>query len=505
MSIKSYPLVFLGVPLSNLTMEETIAKILVLIEEYKKDLQPRYVATLNVDFLIHANQWNFGEARFPELLHTLRQASVITIDGMPIVWACRCMGSHVKERVTGSDLLPQLSEALSVNKKSVFLLGGREKTLKLSTIYLQALYPDLSIVGTADLQIDIKGEALERAETCDTILIEQINRSKADLLFINLGNPKQEIWFERVKHQLHIPVSVGIGGSFDLLTGAVSRAPIWMQKAGLEWVYRLMQEPKRLWKRYFVDIFKFTYMILPVTIFQNLSRLLYKIFYQKKTKELKNGLLFISTHHTIALVLLPTRLDPRSADEIKNSLDDLFTHDALIFDFINTRHIDLEGISLLLYISERANREKKQLFLLNVSADMRLLLKLHRIWDEVEEKVCHSSKDLIAHLSQNDKGTSFYDAIEQEKHTVTVSLFGRLDNTINYEEYLKKIKPIIHQKICILDFRYCYYIDNSGFQFLLQLKELQKEYFISLKICGLNKQLKRQFTIAEVYPLFEKC
>jgi N-acetylglucosaminyldiphosphoundecaprenol N-acetyl-beta-D-mannosaminyltransferase len=507
MHTKKCPLVFLGVPLSNLTMEETVSKIIELIEDYKKDLQPRYIATLNADFLVQSNQWNFGEARFPELLHTLRQASIVTTDGMPILWACRAMGSYVKERVTGSDLLPKLSEALSEHKKSVFLLGGSEKTLKLCTLYLQALYPDLTIAGTAHLQIDIKGEALDRAATRDTILIEQINRSNADLLFINLGNPKQEVWFERVKNQLHVPVSIGIGGAFDLLTGTISRAPIWMQKSGLEWSYRLMQEPKRLWKRYFVDLFKFTYMVLPPLIFHNLNRLVYKIFYQKQGAKikLKSSLLFISTYHTIALIPLPSRLTPLVSDEIKNNLDDLFSQDALIFDFINVRHLDLEGVWLLLYISQRVKKEKRQFFLLNVSGDIRLLLKLHRVWDTLEDSHCNSSKGVITQLHQNGNSTSFfYDAIQQEQHLVIISFFGRLDNANNYEEYLKKLKPIIYQKDCILDFKYCYYIDNTGFQFLLELQDLQKEHFISLKICGLNKSLSRQFEITDVSNLFER-
>jgi N-acetylglucosaminyldiphosphoundecaprenol N-acetyl-beta-D-mannosaminyltransferase len=169
MNVKNYPLVFLGVPLSNLTMEETVSKILELVDDYKKDLQPRYIATLNADFLVQSNQWNFGDARFPELLHILRQASLVTTDGMPILWACRLMGSYVKERVTGSDLLPKLSETLSENKKAVFLIGGSEKTLKLCALYLQALYPGLTIAGSAYQQIGIKGEALDRADTRDAL------------------------------------------------------------------------------------------------------------------------------------------------------------------------------------------------------------------------------------------------------------------------------------------------------------------------------------------------
>lgn len=490
------PIAFLGLPLSTLSMEETVSKILNLINAYKKDLQPRYVATVNVDFIVNADGWNYSDTRFPELLHILRRASVSTIDGMPIVWACRCMGSHSIERVSGSDLLPRLAEGLNRNKYSAFLLGGTEKSLKLCKLYLEAMFPDLKIVGSAHPKIDVNGEDLAEAETRDALLIEQINKSNPDVLFINLGNPKQEIWHERVKHKLRVPISIGIGGSFDILTGIKSRAPLWMQQSGLEWLHRLIQEPERLWKRYFIDVFKFTYMAIPLLLYHNISRLLYALLHRRRDHETVNFMLFISTKHTIALSQLPKRLDIKASGTILNSLDDLLSQDVLIFDCKDICHFDLEGIWLFLHIDERVKREKKQFLLLNLSGDMQLLLKLHRIWDVVRGSNCHSPTEALERINCN--GARFYDAISQELNHVVISIFGQLDNGTNYEEYLKKLKPVIHLKDCVIDFRYCSYIDNTGFQFLLKLKCTTKEQGTQLTMRNLSLMLQKQFKIAGV-------
>jgi N-acetylglucosaminyldiphosphoundecaprenol N-acetyl-beta-D-mannosaminyltransferase len=498
---------YLGVPLDNLTMDEAIDRIMKLVEAYRKDLEPRYVSTVNSNFLSNVHHWNWGRVRNPELLNVLRNASISTIDGMPIVWCCRFLGAPVKERVSGSDLFPLLAEAMSKKKYSLFLLGGSEKTLKLCKLYLQALYPELMISGTANPKIDIDGENLESSEDRDSALVEQINRANPDVLLVNLGNPKQEIWFERVKPQLRVPVTMGVGGAFDLLTGMVPRAPVWMQKSGLEWLYRLVQEPKRLWKRYLVDIFKFSYMSLPLLAFHQLNRLIYAIFHRSSKKNpttLRSSLLFISTHHTLVLVSLPLRINDLVTKEISNSLDDLFSQDALIFDFRKVKHIDLEGVALLLSICQRAIKEKKQLFYLNFNSDTRLLLQLHRVWDIVSHFACDSVQDISNRLLYSGKPADFYDCIQQEGQIVVISFFGKLDNTKDYGEYYKKLTPILYQKNCILDFSYCTYIDNEGFGFLLKLKNPQNKQFNSLSITGLSPSLREQFRNAKVLHLFNQ-
>jgi N-acetylglucosaminyldiphosphoundecaprenol N-acetyl-beta-D-mannosaminyltransferase len=276
------PLGILGVPISRLTLEQTSLEILRLIDAYPKDLLPRYIATVNVDFLAQAHGWNWGEARYPELLEILRDATLATADGMPLLWLSHFLGEPLKERVTGIDLLADIAEKLGENRQSCFLLGGSEKALKLCSLYLQALYPHLKIAGTSFSLIITQGAELHQAEEKDLLLVEHINRSAPDVLFINLGNPKQELWYNRVKNRLHVPVSMGVGGSFERVTGLVPRAPHFMRNTGLEWLHRLFHEPARLWKRYFYDIAKFIYMVAPLVFYHTVSRFQFWLFSQSK-------------------------------------------------------------------------------------------------------------------------------------------------------------------------------------------------------------------------------
>jgi N-acetylglucosaminyldiphosphoundecaprenol N-acetyl-beta-D-mannosaminyltransferase len=504
MASNKLPLLFLGIPLTNERIDEIIKQILELVKDYQKDLCPRYVATVNSDFIANANSWKRGSLTPSELMLILRNAALCTIDGMPILWMCRLLGGDAKERVTGVDLLSKLAEALNQKHMSVFLLGGTEKTLRLCNLCLQAFYPDIVIVGSASPTIDIAGENLDLSLSHDDFLVEQINQSKPDVLLINLGNPKQEIWFNRVKHKLHVPVSIGLGGAFDLLTGMMPRAPVWMRHFGLEWLHRLMQEPGRLWKRYLTDIVKLAYMGIPLIVYHNLNKLIFKIFYEEKNSSIKfhGSLLFISSKHAVVLLRLPKRIDSSIVGEINQNLDDIFNQDALIFDFQNVRHIDLEGLAFLLQVSQRVEKENTKFFCLNIHEYLRSLLIFHRIWDCLADWACISPKEILFYLNTAGSPSSFYDAIRQDSQCVIISFFGKLDSSIDYAQYVKKIAPIIYQKECILDFTYCFYMDNTGLSFLLMLKKIAKSHYVSLKLTGLSKTIKKQLSSSKILPLF---
>lgn len=502
MATENLPFALLGMPVDNLSLSETVEKIEQLIEIYHKDLSPRYVATLNVDFVANVHNCFSSSSRQPELLNILQHASISTLDGMPLLWLARLLGTKVKERVTGVDLIPALAEALSKKKQSFFLLGGDERTLKLFMLYLENDYPGLRIVGTSHPFIPIEGEDLETSEERDKLLVEQINKAAPDVILLNLGNPKQEIWFERVRPYLHVPIAIGVGGSFNILTGRIPRAPNWMQHSGLEWFYRLLHEPKRLFKRYLVDLIKFPLMTLPLIVYHSICRLTYWLFYWTKGLKLRTPLLFISAHQTIAVVPLPKRLGELACREIWQEADELIGQDHVVLDFKDVRQIDLEGIALLIRLWQKAEHEKKQIFALNITADMRLLLKLHRIWDLIKNQVVESPKAILDRLVLKDNSAGLYHAIQQEGNLVIISFFGRLDNNQTFDAYLNQIGPSIQQKKCIVDLSYCTYIDNTGLGFLLQLNRYAEEHYMRLSLVGLAPPLKRQLRQAKIDRLF---
>ncbi|MCE5316726.1 MAG: WecB/TagA/CpsF family glycosyltransferase [Parachlamydia sp.] len=494
------PLAILGIPISNMTIDEASERISALIDAYRKDLRPRHAIPVTSDFLTQAHSWNYGEVRFPELLHILREASLASADSMSLIWLSTLLGEPLKERVTGIDLLNKLSEALGKRKKSIYLLGGNEKALRLCSLYLQALYPELKIAGTGIPHIFTQGAEVHQAEEKDALLVDQINRASPDVLILNLSRPAQEIWFNRIRDRLHVPITLGVEGAFENLTGIAPPVPRWMQRWGLTWFYRLIQEPSLLWKHHA----KMIYISTPLVLYHNLNRLLFRLFYWRNgSSRIGSPKLFISAHQTMAVLKLPIRLNLEACQEIADQADDLFSQDIILFDFQKVRHIDLTGMGLIVRFWQRAVGEKRQLYGINLSDDMALLMRLHRIWDLVRDSICPHLHDLVTRLTVEQSSGSLYDSIQQEHHSAVISFFGHLDHRLDVEAYLKKIDPIIHQKPCILDLTYCTYIDNRAIGFLVKLAEKRARQQVPLKIAGISPSLKRQLRIAKVASLFE--
>jgi N-acetylglucosaminyldiphosphoundecaprenol N-acetyl-beta-D-mannosaminyltransferase len=207
-------IVILGIPIDNLDMDETVERIFDLIEASRQDGRVRQVATVNVDFVVNTLTWRLSRSRHPELIDILRRADLVTPDGMPIIWTSRMLGTPLKERVTGADLVPRLAQAAARQGKSLYFLGGQGDVGQQAARKLQAQFPDLKVVGADSPFVRIEGEALTGEAVKDQEVVERINRSGADILLIGFGNPKQEVWFERNRSRLQVPVSIGIGGTY---------------------------------------------------------------------------------------------------------------------------------------------------------------------------------------------------------------------------------------------------------------------------------------------------
>jgi len=338
--------VILGIPMDNLSMKETIEKIFSFIEEYPKNPYPRQIATVNVDFVVNTLKFSLFKIRHPELLEILNLADLVIADGMPIVWASKLIGDSLKSRVAGSDLVPELAEEASKRSKSIYFLGGREGIGRVAANILKQKYPDLIIAGCDAPFVHVDGEKIYDALENDQVIVEKINSSGADILLIGFGNPKQEVWFNRNKTALKVPVSIGIGGTFEFIAGTVSRAPVWMQKIGLEWIYRILQDPKRLWKRYFIGFFKFGIMIWPQILYFRYQKL--RTFFSKKSKSITLNYL---DNDLILEVKFSEIINDLSFLYLKDSIEnEIKTKERIILDLKNTIIIDSSGFYNLFFI-----------------------------------------------------------------------------------------------------------------------------------------------------------
>ena len=256
----------LGVPVDNVDIGEAVRLIDRMVSDYEQDKRARYVATVNVDFLVKAMSILPNRARDHEMLNILRKSDLVTADGAPLVLLSKLTRQPLKQRVAGADLVPAIAENAAAAGHRIFLLGTDEGTAAQAVDALRNKYPKLKIVGAASPLVHITGNEMIHAAERDRTIVAEINSTQPDILLLAFGNPKQEIWFERNRFKLNVPVSIGVGGTLSFIAGTVKRAPRWVQACGMEWIYRIIQEPGRLWKRYAEGLVKFCLMALPALL-----------------------------------------------------------------------------------------------------------------------------------------------------------------------------------------------------------------------------------------------
>jgi len=182
---------------------------------------------------------------------------LVLADGTLLLWAAKFLGTPLKEKISGSDLFPKLCKLSAKKGYKVFFLGGRSDASVTAKKVLQNRYTGLDVVGTYSPPLGFESDPVENKK-----IIKLIKNFKPDILFVGLGAPKQEKWIYSHKAKYQVPVSIGIGVSFEFVAGMVKRAPRWMQIIGLEWFWRVLMEPLRLWQRYLVDDMKIFGLVL---------------------------------------------------------------------------------------------------------------------------------------------------------------------------------------------------------------------------------------------------
>ncbi|MFT5627351.1 MAG: N-acetylglucosaminyldiphosphoundecaprenol N-acetyl-beta-D-mannosaminyltransferase [Dokdonia sp.] len=234
---------FLNTNIDNLSMNETLAKIKQTID----NKQQLHHVVVNAGKIV-AMQTDL------QLRQSVNESDIINADGQAVVWASKILGKPLKERVSGIDLMINLVELASENKHKIFFFGAKEDIVKSVVAKYTKQYSSNIIAG-------YRNGYFKKEEEQD--IARQISDSGANILFVAISSPTKENFLYENKTLLEgVNFVMGVGGSFDVVSGKVKRAPLWMQKAGLEWFFRFAQEPKRMWKRYLVGNSKFILLVL---------------------------------------------------------------------------------------------------------------------------------------------------------------------------------------------------------------------------------------------------
>ena len=225
-----------SVPIDSVTLRGLLRSICIQISQRL----PGYIVTPNID---HICRYHDSE-EFRDAYH---HALLSLPDGTPLLWAGRILKTPLREKLSGSDLIYHLSEFAAKKGFSVYLLGAAEGVAGEAARRLAARYPGLAVAG-----VDSPPLGFEEEPEMNAMVVQRVVDSNADICFVALGSPKQEVWMRQNSGPCRVPVMIGVGGSFDFVAGRVRRAPVWMQRTGLEWFWRLCHEPRRLWRRYLV-------------------------------------------------------------------------------------------------------------------------------------------------------------------------------------------------------------------------------------------------------------
>jgi N-acetylglucosaminyldiphosphoundecaprenol N-acetyl-beta-D-mannosaminyltransferase len=221
-----------GVPIHALSMEQVLGEVDRAIGERR----PLLIGVVNAAKLVNMH-------RSQALGDSVRSADLILADGMAVVWACRLLRRRLPERVAGIDLMERMLEQARLRGHRVFCLGATQEILEQAVGRMRERHPGVQIVGQHNGYFAREEEAR---------VAEEIRRARPDILFVAMTSPKKEEFLARWSRHMEVPVCHGVGGAFDVVAGKVRRAPRIWQRVGLEWLYRVVQEPRRMWKRYLV-------------------------------------------------------------------------------------------------------------------------------------------------------------------------------------------------------------------------------------------------------------
>jgi N-acetylglucosaminyldiphosphoundecaprenol N-acetyl-beta-D-mannosaminyltransferase len=349
------PIAIMGVPFDNVTTQGALA----LINQMILSRQPHYLVTANVDFVVQAQS-------DLELRRILFDAHLVVADGMPLVWASRWLGNPLPERVTGSGITPLLLAEAAARGWRVFFLGGTEKSVAQAAANTRAKHPNLQLVGSYSPPFKPLIEMDHRE------ILRQIQDSNPDILLVAFGCPKQEKWLNMHYRDAGAPVAIGVGATIDFLAGTMKRAPLWMQKTGLEWIYRLLQEPRRLFHRYVTDLWVFGWAIL-----QQLREM-------RSTRRARSADTRMSTipqqEGVAVLVKVPDVLNAETVRTNASAWQQLPNRSAdLLLDLARLEFIDSTGIGALIRMQKSMREAGKQLVLVGPNQVLERALHLMKL------------------------------------------------------------------------------------------------------------------------------
>lgn len=434
----------LGVPFHDVTMQETLDYIDDMIATRK----PAYCATANVDFAAQAS-------RDVELQRILFDAELVLCDGTPLIWVSRWLDAPLRERVAGSDLLPHLFDHAAKKGHRVFFLGGTEEVLAEASARARANHPGLNIAGTYSPPFS------KLLDMDDAEILKRLREARPDILLVAFGCPKQEKWIYRNYRNTEVPCAIGIGASLDFIAGKFKRAPVWMRRTGLEWVFRLAQEPRRLLNRYVLDLAFFALAVTRQKFGQRL-RLSGKVAVPPE--------LDIAEFKSVAYVSWTGRIDSQAvaAGGVTLPASDP-TKRGLLLDLSGATFLDSTGLGLIIKLFKTVESTGGKLVLFRPGPGLLQalqVLKIDRLIPIAQDR--QEARKILAMHDHSKSGVFHYEPGEK---TLQWKIFGNItaQTATTFYALAQEEWAFVPDAITLrLDLSEVSFMDSSGLGFLLK-------------------------------------
>ncbi len=346
-------MIILGVPVDAVTMEEALDKIAAFVEVGRRTGRTHQIATVNADFLVNAT-------KDPEIRHILQEADMATADGMPIVMGSNLLGVGLNDRVTGSDMIPLLAQRAAREGHSVFFLGGEPGVAARAAEILKQKNPDLIVAG-------VYSPPFRPVLDMDPSIVTRVREARPDILLVAFGNPKQEKWIAMHRYDLRVPVMIGVGATLDFIAGSAVRAPRWMQKTGLEWMHRMVQDPRRLVKRYVTDFFVFgSFLARQLWLMRRFGTLPVTLPIDEEL--VVNGVGVLRTQGVLSVANL--------APFAEHAAELMERANQLVIDFSQVDYIDSAAVGTLVHLTKEMRAGGGELYLVEVPPKIQKTLEL---------------------------------------------------------------------------------------------------------------------------------
>ena len=456
--------VILGVPFNNVTFSDALE----WVHQRITAGIPGYIATANLDFVKQA--WED-----PELQRILLEADLVVADGFPIVWLSRLFGPPLKERVTGSDLVPMLAEMAAARDHSLFLLGGAPGVGEKAADALRSRYPGVRIAGQYS-------PPLADVVTMDhASILKRLEESKPDILLIAFGAPKQEKFANLHVRQWSVPVSIGVGGTLDFLAGVQIRAPRWVQRIQMEWFWRMMTAPRRLAKRYAADL------IFLISTCWRLFRIRTSADHPAPAEQTpasrESRTVLWSVHR------------PSSDESHLLALLAAASLQSIALDIRGVSWFSSSGLGYLLQVAKSCRRQGHRLVLFHAGSRVKQLLTQCRLTEYLD--IGDTSHEVIARLeSVVPYGSAFRDGAQ-----LIIQTPGEVTAT-NLDEFRDAIAAAFpHSAGCttwIVDLRHTRFIDSSALGLFAAWRKRASENDIPLVFREAQPPVVQTFRIAKL-------